>query len=390
MSIIEDFRTGQAHFDAQITDAGSEQTPRSQNVPDTHDMPAAGPQLPDGQKMSDTPCRYAVGNQPAGSQSHCDTQGSLAASTQLPDGHVVTDTHEQRAVGDQLPPAAKITPMPSDAARLVDLSLALAAETVDELEAARIAAENRLRQMTRSTTDKDGEVRGLGLPDSHPAVVAQQQIVDGLANLEKIAVKRLEKAMRVHALGPWVKAQRGVGDKQAARLLAAVGDPYWNTLHDRPRTVSELWAYCGLHTLPASQGVVDTHTPLAGGIKPGNPDQSIVDAQTDRVWVAARRRKGQRANWNTTAKSRSRLIAESCLKAGGPWAEVYYQRKAATEGRLHNTPCAQCGKAKQPAPTGSPWRDGHRHADALRIVSKELLKDLWRTARDIHHTEAAA
>lgn len=27
---------------------------------------------------------------------------------------------------------------------------------------------------------------------------------------------------------------------------------------------------------------------------------------------------------------------------------------------------------------------GHRHNDGLRIVSKEILKVLWRTARELH------
>jgi hypothetical protein len=30
------------------------------------------------------------------------------------------------------------------------------------------------------------------------------------------------------------------------------------------------------------------------------------------------------------------------------------------------------------------WTDGHSHQDALRVASKEVLKDLWRAARDVH------
>jgi hypothetical protein len=34
--------------------------------------------------------------------------------------------------------------------------------------------------------------------------------------------------------------------------------------------------------------------------------------------------------------------------------------------------------------TEIPWTKGHSQNDALRIVSKAILKDLWRAARDWH------
>lgn len=231
---------------------------------------------------------------------------------------------------------------------LFDPVLAMTAESVDDLERTRIAGENRLRQLTRVGEDKDGGERGFGLTLEHPAVKRQAEIVAQLQATEHTAVLALQKAMRAHPLGPWVKAQKGIGEKQAARLLACIGDPYWNTLHDRPRTVSELWAYCGYD--------------VRGGQGP-------------------RRRKGQLSNWSQDARMRARMIAESIVKAGGPYREVYDARKAATEGRVHVAECPQCVGSSKP---GDPWRDGHRHADALRVVSKTVLKDLWVEARRIH------
>lgn len=64
--------------------------------------------------------------------------------------------------------------------------------------------------------------------------------------------------------------------------------------------------------------------------------------------------------------------------------DTYDKRKAHTEGRTHAAPCVRCGPKGNPAPVGSPWSDGHRHADALRITSKALLRDLWVEARRIH------
>jgi hypothetical protein len=270
---------------------------------------------------------------------------------------------------------------------LADPFLALSADVLDDTEATKIANENRLRQLTRTALDSDGEERGFGLDESHPDVAQLAALVALLGQVEHQAVLQLQRKMRKHPLGPWVKAQHGVGEKQAARLLAAIGDPYWNDLHARPRTVSELWAYCGLHVLPASHRSSDTHRGTAGGDSSptgGDSGQGCHDIQCSSAGVAARRRKGVKTNWSTLAKTRAYLISESMLRAGN--REVYDKRKAATEGRLHGSPCVRCGPKGKPALPGSAWSDGHRHADALRIQSKELLKGLWREAKRIHES----
>lgn len=269
--------------------------------------------------------------------------------------------------GAKVPPAAISGPTPRVASLLADPFLALLADVLDDLEDTRIGNENRYRALTRNVEDSDGEVRGFGLTDDHPAVARLGGVVEALKSMEHEATLSLQRAMRKHPLGPWVKAQKGVGDKQAARLLASLGDPYWNTLHDRPRTVSELWAYCGLHTLPADQGSHDTHVSLVGGAQTSDPDQATGDTHGPHVWVAAKRRKGQKSNWSANAKSRAWLVAVSCMKTpGSPWRDVYLDRRART-------------KATHPD-----WTDGHSHNDALRIVSKELLKGLWRESKRIH------
>lgn len=276
---------------------------------------------------------------------------------------------------------------------LYDPTLYLLASQLDAVEDLRKATENRLRQATRSVEDKDGEIRGLGLPDNDPAVAATRTILEGLKKLEHATVLDLQRAMRRHPLGAWQKRQIGVGEKQLARLLAAIGDPYWNTLHNRPRTVSELWAYCGLHTLPVLGHVsIDTQTlatengdQLAGR----TPDHCSRDTQGFPVRGAARRRKGQRANWSTEAKTRAYLIAESCTKqARSPYREVYDKRRAATADKIHDRPCPQCNGAGKTDLIASPWRPGHQHADALRIVSKAILRDLWIAARDWYRENA--
>jgi hypothetical protein len=262
---------------------------------------------------------------------------------------------------------------------LLDPTLALAADVVDDLERIRIANRNRLRQLTRSEVDSDGEERGFGLPEDHPDVMRLYGIVAAMDDLEHQATLQLQRTMRRHPLGPWVKNARGVGEKQAARLLASIGDPFWNDLHSRPRTVSELWAYCGLHTLPTGQMTPDDHSPIADGGTTG-----------DLVWVAARRTKGKRSNWSADAKMRAWNVAVSCIKSlDSPYRAIYLERREATAERVHATPCVRCGPAGHPAQAFTPWSKGHQHADALRIVSKRVLRDLWRAARDLHQLPAS-
>lgn len=247
---------------------------------------------------------------------------------------------------------------------LASPTLKLAAETLDDLEKVWIANANRLRQLTRAEEDSDGETRGLGLNVAHPSVARLAAIVQGLEDLTKESTKALEKEMRAHPLGPWVKAQHGVGDKQAARLLAAIGDPYIRPALDRedgtpdpsrPRLVSELWAYCGYHVLDSG--------------------------------LAPARRRGQLANWSEDARKRAYLIAVSILKAGGPYREVYDARRAKDADAVHQIACVRCGPSGKPAQPGSPLAPGHQHGRAMRAVSKEILKNLWREGKRLHEGE---
>ena len=252
---------------------------------------------------------------------------------------------------------------------LSDPFLALAADVLDDAERTRIANENRLRQLTRAEEDSDGIERGFGLDESHPDVARLAALVDMLKQIEHQAGLNLNRLLRQHALGPWVKAQKGIGEKQAARLLAVIGDPYINEQTGEIRTVSQLWAYCG-HGDPARRKFKGM-------------------TQADLFTLG-----------NPTAKSRLWLISCAVLKAGGgeekatsgstsipptpSLAAVYYHRKRATVGREHARECVRCGPSGKPAQIGSPWSDAHRHADALRITGKTILRDLWLEAKRIH------
>lgn len=334
--------------------------------------------------------QYSHGQAPHG------THARTAVADHVPGGHVSGGIQATTAAGDeQGQPAANGVPAPKADPPLADPLLALAADVLSDLETVRIANENRLRQLTRSAADSDGETRGFGLDEAHPDVARLAALVAMLAQAEHQATLNLQRLMRGHPLGPWLKAQKGVGEKQGARLLATIGDPYIRpeiTREDgtvepsRPRLVSELWAYCGYHVLPAGGHCCSgTHEPGAAGGNGSHPSHHLTGTHEGSAGVAAKRQKGQRANWSAAAKMRAFLIAESCIKQSGtPYRAVYDATRRKYADAIHHAECARCGPKGRPASPGTPLSAGHQHARALRAVAKTILRDLWREARDIH------
>lgn len=268
----------------------------------------------------------------------------LAGGSPLTPSHGAHDAQATSAGGNSLPPT-KPSPKPRagtsaaspsgpdhslsetqrgtvGAGNLQDALLGLAAETLTDIERVRIATENRLRAMR-----DDHGVSGT------PEYKRAEAILGALAAAEHQATLDLGRQIRQHPLGPWVAATVGIGPKQGARLIAAIGDPYWNTLEDRPRRgPAELWAFCGY--------------------KPGQ-----------------KRQKGVRSNWNPDAKMRAHLCAESCIKqAHSPYRPVYDAARASWADRDVS--------------------DGHKHNHALRCVAKRILRDLYVAAKTLQENAA--
>lgn len=325
-------------------------------------------------------------------------------------GQVPIDTHGNHAVVAPTPPGpAMVGATPNVGPPvLADPLLELSAAVLDDLERVRIANENRLRQLTRDVDDKDGEERGFGLTLDNPDVLNLAALVRSMrcdasvvvaligkspktkgCCLEHDAERELTRKLKKHPLGPWFAAQRGVGPKQAARLIASIGDPYirpdiYRKTDDgevylaevsRPRLVSELWSYTGY----------------------GDSQKQV-------------RRKGQKANWSSAAKMRAFNIVDSCIKQVGKTCEVvkddkdaylyavhaadctcspyrvaYDIGRAKYAGSVHPWECDRCSpKGKPPALAGSPRSPKHVHQAAVRLATKELLRDLWREAARLH------
>lgn len=99
-------------------------------------------------------------------------------------------------------------------------------------------------------------------------------------------------------------------------------------------TVSSLWAYCGL----------------------------AVDTETGK---AVRRKKGVQANWHPFLKTKLLgVLSGTMLKSKSDYTVHYYNRK-------NRQKSAEWGSS-----------DAHRHNDAMRIMIKEFLKDLWKFWRE--------
>jgi hypothetical protein len=250
--------------------------------------------------------------------------------------------------------------------------LSIMARQVDDLEAMRESIRSRVRQLTNSTLDKDEQQRGLGIPVDAPQVVQLIEQADAIHALEKTAVRQLEFHLRNSMWGPWQKQAKGVGEKQLARLLGVLIDPAWNSNEGRYRTVDELFVYCGYSSVPVS----------------GQVNRNAQNCSTaDGPRVAPSHCKGVQSKWSSEARMRAHLIAEKCMmqRDGNKYRDVYVAGKVKYKDAVHVAPCQQCaGKGKTPHPVGSPLRDGHIHARALRLVAKEILKDLWRESRRLH------
>lgn len=247
--------------------------------------------------------------------------------------------------------------------KLTGVLLPIASDTLDDVEEIRIRLENRIRSLTRTEPDSDGATPGPMLDEEHPDVARLLAMLENVQAQEHDAELYLRTIFRRHPLYAWAKAQKGIGEKQGARLLAAIGDPFMRpeietedgiTEEARPRRgPDELKAYCGMD-------VRDGQAPI--------------------------RRRGVKANWNAKARMRLYLVAASCVKtgAGGHYRHVYDLARKQYDEATHSLPCVRCGPSGKPAKIGSPLNPGHQHARALRKISQTILKDLFQESRRIY------
>jgi len=187
--------------------------------------------------------------------------------------------------------------------------LRIAAGSLDDIEGLRKSVANQRRGLVAHQ-----------LLDAKAEKLIDAQL-EHIKAMERAATLALKHAVREHPLADWIKSTHGISEKGVGRLLAAIGEPAYNAAEDRPRRgPAELWAYCGY--------------------APGQ-----------------KRRRGQKSNWNAEAKMRAYVVAETVVKVGGPYREVYDQARASWADRDTS--------------------DGHKHNHALRLVAKAILRDIF-------------
>jgi hypothetical protein len=230
---------------------------------------------------------------------------------------------------------------------------------LDGMELTRIQVGNRALVATRTEPDKDGIVRGLGLPPEAPLVAMIIQTRDGMEALEEVLEKELVRQVKRHPLASWIDERRGLGWKTTGRLLGTIGDPYLRsvvledgTWSQAPRSVGQLWAYCGMDV---------------------------------REGAAPVRRKGVKSNWNANARKCLYNIATAQRYGmANHYRPVYDAAKERAKESVHRFECVRCGPSGHPAAPGSPLGGMHAEARALRAISKTVLKEMWRQSRLLH------
>ena len=81
---------------------------------------------------------------------------------------------------------------------------------------------------------------------------------------------------------------------------------------------------------------------------------------------------------------RAYLIATSCLKQVAKPCVVNDHAQGLRECRCSPFRLKYEERRRHTAVTHPDWSDGHSHNDALRVTSKEILKQIWRQAAIWH------
>ena len=365
MTASHDLTVSQCGADTQTGTADGHLLPTDQNSRDTHIGLVGGHLLTVSQARHDTHCATADGHLLPTDHKGFDTHSAVVGGHFLTvshapheihkrdaDGHLLptdhrrSDTHIRR-VGGQPPvvpsdPPASSLAMPMGSPPSGWVELRITADLFARAQAERIAVNNLLR-----TSDHD----------LFGPIVANLKETERLC---KLALRRCYRKVVPASLRNLQKTEAGLGEDSFARILGHLGDPLIATPHwwegtgsnralmqGEPyvRTVSQLWQYCG-HGRP---GRVSKGASAAELAALGSP----------------------------TLKMLVHLQAEWCMRQQGRYRNLYAAIRQAVENKVHSVPCVRCGPSGKPAIEGTPWSAGHQHAHALRIVGKEILRDMW-------------
>ncbi len=278
------------------------------------------------------------------------------------DDHPTDETHEPDVVGAPSPATPTTNATKPMAETSGWLELRIWAEMFEDSQKARIAQNHRAQ---RGNVDPV-----VYAPHIERLVTAEHQC--------RLALGRTYRRVTPEPIKAWQKASTGIGDSSLARILGHLGHPvhatphHWEgtgskrTLIDDPpyaRTVGQLWQFCG-HGAPGRKWKGMTADDVAAQGKP-----------TLKMLVHLMAESAIKEKYRSTTE----LLAGHQQPDDCMWRyrHVYEQSRLATAEKEHTVECVRCGPSGKPAQQGDPWSAGHQHAHALRIVGKEILRDLW-------------
>lgn len=295
------------------------------------------------------------------------------------------------------------------------LELRLFAEVFADLQQNRIALGNRI-----GAAERTGYVLVDALIPLHEAA-KQNEHQAGLA---------MRRCFRRVAPGlvAWGKEQPGIGEHLLARLIGVIGHPVWAYPHhwqgdgadrvliaDEPyqRKVSQLWSYCG-HGDPArrrakgmtaddAMGLGNPRAKMlvrliaeatmkqvgspAAAIAPSTPSEGspLPDSTFDPTGQAADAALTPSAGGSPSAPSGHTALAPHSPHAAGAPSETdaATSRTTANGSSRRRSPYRDIyDSARVEYATREGWTPGHQHSAALRLVGKNILRDLWIAAHE--------
>lgn len=209
-------------------------------------------------------------------------------------------------------------------------------ESYYDIQKVRIAIENQIRASKQGVSKQEAEY-------------AKEYFSDRLLEVEKrIAGYLKAKIKDVPIWNQWLRSVKGVGPVLAAGLISWLGDVTPRVekvvvdgeekeVERGFRTISKLWAYCGL--------------------------------AVDENGHAVKRAKGKKTNYNPRLKTHLWKIGESFVKSGNGYRKLYeqfradYDRKWRTPEDCGSVGCRNKGRCM----------DAHRYAAAKRKTIKVFL-----------------
>lgn len=162
---------------------------------------------------------------------------------------------------------------------------------VEDIQRVRLAHGNRVRQVLPLIPESIKPPRG-----SAGWSAFFEAGAEALESEEARILSLAQRLLKDDRLGRWLLSQKGIGPALGVSIL---GECWPLSRFASPR---KLWAYAGLAV--------------------GEDGKAV------------RRKKGVKSNWNSRLKTRLYLFSVSIVKAGGPWRELYDQRKAYEWARI--------------------------------------------------------